>query len=153
MCAYDFRFLEENALKAFIQAIIKGSKKRNSHGESSPSPNENLDPVSDGSPNQETRLKSYSPVPRRDMAPLNENGTADSDEFSAFDPSAVFFLEVMVQSCLQNKDRIRNIWPIVSAHLRSILSNAETCPPVLLERVISGILRLASRMSYNVFPL
>jgi hypothetical protein len=141
--------LEENALKSLVLATIQASKARINHGdssptESSPTGTKPYSPKRDSTRNS----NSYSPVPQREK--LEEKPVIPSDSPVAFNSSAVFFLEVMISTCVQNRDRIGSIWPIVSDHIDSILSQASTCHIILLERVISGVVRLMQRLSYNV---
>jgi hypothetical protein len=147
---FKSRFLEESALKCLVQATILASKARVNHGDASPTVSPRSTTSRPNSPKRDLNdMKSYSPVPLREM--VNDSKIEVSSDLPvAFNSSAVFFLEVMISTCVQNRDRIGSIWPIVSDHIDSILSQASTCHPFLLERVISCVLRLMQRLSYNV---
>ncbi|CAI4230553.1 unnamed protein product [Auanema sp. JU1783] len=57
----------------------------------------------------------------------------------------VFYLELIVSVSLENKDRLTVIWPTVYRHLEWLLSSRFGRCPVLVERSVVGLLRLANR--------
>ncbi|XP_076292687.1 sec7 domain-containing protein garz [Lasioglossum baleicum] len=60
---------------------------------------------------------------------------------------SVFLLELLLEVTIQNRDRVMCIWPIVQAHMDSLLTTAaRENHPYLLERVAVGMLRLAIRL-------
>uniref|UniRef100_S4RTD5 Golgi brefeldin A resistant guanine nucleotide exchange factor 1 n=1 Tax=Petromyzon marinus TaxID=7757 RepID=S4RTD5_PETMA len=59
--------------------------------------------------------------------------------------AAVFYLEMLLQIILQNKDRVGCLWQTVRDHLYQLIVHAsEHC--FLLERAVVGLLRLAIRL-------
>ncbi|VDM50944.1 unnamed protein product [Toxocara canis] len=61
----------------------------------------------------------------------------------------ILYLELMVSITLENKDRLSQIWPSVQHHLQWLMSTFGR-NPVLVERAVVGLLRLANR---NLFRL
>ncbi|VDK81147.1 unnamed protein product [Cylicostephanus goldi] len=68
-------------------------------------------------------------------SPLN-----DDDE-----DALVFYLELIVTICLENKDRLSLIWVTVRRHLEWLLSARFGRSPLLVERAVVGLLRIANR--------
>jgi len=62
--------------------------------------------------------------------------------------SAVFYLEVLFRIVVQNRDRILSFWGQVRQHLVDIISSA-TEHTFLLERAVTGLLRLAIRLLHR----
>ncbi|XP_014204621.1 Golgi-specific brefeldin A-resistance guanine nucleotide exchange factor 1 isoform X2 [Copidosoma floridanum] len=61
--------------------------------------------------------------------------------------TSVFLLELLLETTIQNCDRVSCIWPAVHTHLESLLTmSARDGQPFLLERVTIGMLRLAIRL-------
>lgn len=59
--------------------------------------------------------------------------------------SLVFYLELIVAITLENKDRLPLVWPHVRRHLEWLLSPRFGRCPVLVERAVVGLLRVANR--------
>lgn len=60
---------------------------------------------------------------------------------------SIFLLELLLEVTIQNRDRVRCIWPVVQTHLDRLLTvAARENHPYLLERVAVGMLRLAIRL-------
>ncbi|CAI5445758.1 unnamed protein product [Caenorhabditis angaria] len=59
--------------------------------------------------------------------------------------SMVFYLELMISITLENKDRLSLVWPHVRRHLEWLLSSRFGRCPVLVERAVVGLLRVANR--------
>uniref|UniRef100_A0A1I7SZ71 SEC7 domain-containing protein n=2 Tax=Caenorhabditis tropicalis TaxID=1561998 RepID=A0A1I7SZ71_9PELO len=57
----------------------------------------------------------------------------------------VFYLELIVAITLENKDRLPLVWPHVRRHLEWLLSPRFGRCPVLVERAVVGLLRVANR--------
>ncbi|XGW13828.1 hypothetical protein V3C99_000264 [Haemonchus contortus] len=57
----------------------------------------------------------------------------------------VFYLELIVTICLENKDRLSLVWPTVRRHLEWLLSARFGRSPLLVERAVVGLLRIANR--------
>lgn len=57
----------------------------------------------------------------------------------------VFYLELIVSITLENKDRLPLVWPHVRRHLEWLLSPRFGRCPVLVERAVVGLLRVANR--------
>ncbi|KAK5985546.1 SEC7 domain-containing protein [Trichostrongylus colubriformis] len=57
----------------------------------------------------------------------------------------VFYLELIVTICLENKDRLSLVWPMVRRHLEWLLSARFGRSPLLVERAVVGLLRIANR--------
>ncbi|WKY01718.1 hypothetical protein Q1695_015600 [Nippostrongylus brasiliensis] len=57
----------------------------------------------------------------------------------------VFYLELIVTICLENKDRLSLVWPMVRNHLEWLLSTRFGRSPLLVERAVVGLLRIANR--------
>ncbi|KAL6443797.1 hypothetical protein ACFW04_001694 [Cataglyphis niger] len=61
--------------------------------------------------------------------------------------TSIFILELLLAVTIQNRDRVRCIWPVVQGHLDRLLTMAaRENHPYLLERVAVGMLRLAIRL-------
>ncbi|XP_050390841.2 Golgi-specific brefeldin A-resistance guanine nucleotide exchange factor 1 isoform X2 [Patella vulgata] len=59
--------------------------------------------------------------------------------------ASVFFLELLIKTVLQNRDRVNLIWQAVRDHLWNIIVNANE-HSFLVERAVVGLLRLAIRL-------
>ena len=81
-------------------------------------------------------LESRSPETHESM------GTAFSED------SAVFYLEILFRVIVQNRDRILSFWSSVKQHLVDIISTSREYS-VLLERAVTGLLRLAVRLLHR----
>ncbi|CAD6200037.1 unnamed protein product, partial [Caenorhabditis auriculariae] len=57
----------------------------------------------------------------------------------------VFYLELMVSISIENKDRLSVVWGPVRRHLEWLLSSSFGRCPVLVERAVVGLLRVANR--------
>ncbi|PAV79155.1 hypothetical protein WR25_16601 isoform J [Diploscapter pachys] len=57
----------------------------------------------------------------------------------------VFYLEMLISITLENKDRLSLVWPVVRRHLEWLLSAKFGRCPVLVERAVVGLLRVANR--------
>ncbi|CAI2349170.1 unnamed protein product [Caenorhabditis sp. 36 PRJEB53466] len=57
----------------------------------------------------------------------------------------VFYLELIVSITLENKDRLPLVWPHVRRHIEWLLSPRFGRCPVLVERAVVGLLRVANR--------
>ncbi|VDK21666.1 unnamed protein product [Anisakis simplex] len=79
------------------------------------------------------------------MAPSQQTKKLNEQDEDAL----VLYLELMVSITLENKDRLSQIWPSVQHHLQWIMSTFGR-NPVLVERAVVGLLRLANR---NLFRL
>lgn len=62
--------------------------------------------------------------------------------------TALFFLELLTDVTLWNKDRIGLLWPSVSAHLRAHIAGVEQ-NSLLTERAVVSLLRLSSRLFHK----
>lgn len=74
--------------------------------------------------------------------------------------SEIFLLEIMVQVIIENGYRVTSIWPIVLEHIDGLLTIADKKNrPVLRERIILGVLRLAINLlcgeeyTWTLWPL
>ncbi|KAJ1370138.1 G-box binding factor [Parelaphostrongylus tenuis] len=63
----------------------------------------------------------------------------------AKEDALVFYLELIVTICLENKDRLSLVWPLIRRHLEWLLSARFGRSPVLVERAVVGLLRVANR--------
>ncbi|KXS16367.1 Sec7-domain-containing protein [Gonapodya prolifera JEL478] len=63
-------------------------------------------------------------------------------------PTSAFFLNIIVKVSIQNRDRIKLIWPVVFTHLTLILSES-SLHPALAERAAIGVLQLAIRLVHR----
>ncbi|ESO85819.1 hypothetical protein LOTGIDRAFT_130403 [Lottia gigantea] len=70
-------------------------------------------------------------------------GNEDQTQFD--EDAAVFFLELLIKTVLQNRDRVSLIWQAVRDHLYNIIVNANE-QSFLVERAVVGLLRLAIRL-------
>ncbi|KAF0385373.1 Sec7-domain-containing protein [Gigaspora margarita] len=68
---------------------------------------------------------------------------------SSYDPSAVFFLELMINVTLQNRDRIQHLWPILFEHITDILKESQNNSILLVERTVVALLRLCIRLTHK----
>ncbi|GBB94028.1 hypothetical protein RclHR1_02280001 [Rhizophagus clarus] len=68
---------------------------------------------------------------------------------SSYDPAAVFFLELMINVTLQNRDRIHYLWPILFEHITGILRESKNNSILLVERTVVALLRLCIRLTHK----
>lgn len=61
----------------------------------------------------------------------------------------VFLMELMISIVLENKDRLLQMWPMVTRHIHYLLSTFGQ-NPLIAERAVVGLLRIANR---NLFRL
>ncbi|CAG8656602.1 17032_t:CDS:10 [Dentiscutata erythropus] len=83
---------------------------------------------------------SPAPSPTASQAPLRG---------SSYDPAAVFFLELMINVTLQNRDRIQHLWPILFEHITDILKESQNNSILLVERTVVALLRLCIRLTHK----
>ncbi len=96
-------------------------------------------------PSSEKSSRATSPTTSGDGGQGGEDDEEVKDE-----SAAIFFLELLVRTTIQNKDRVTEIWPSVSDHLEklvSIASEAAAKRPFLLERSVNAVLRLSVRLA------
>ncbi|GBC25460.1 uncharacterized protein OCT59_019907 [Rhizophagus irregularis] len=67
----------------------------------------------------------------------------------SYDPAAVFFLELMINVTLQNRDRIHYLWPILFGHITGILKESKSNSILLVERTVVALLRLCIRLTHK----
>ncbi|KAJ1558773.1 GDP/GTP exchange factor for ARF [Nowakowskiella sp. JEL0078] len=72
----------------------------------------------------------------------------DPETTTTYNEAAVFFLDLLTDQTLQNRDRLFSILPITLPHLHHILHNPTT-PLLLLSRATTDILRLVARLSHQ----
>ncbi|RHZ59918.1 hypothetical protein Glove_360g53 [Diversispora epigaea] len=79
------------------------------------------------------------------------NPSTSQDPFysSSYDPAAVFFLELMINVTLQNRDRIQYLWPILFEHITDILKDSQNNSILLVERTVVALLRLCIRLTHK----
>ncbi|KAI8905997.1 hypothetical protein EDD86DRAFT_248931 [Gorgonomyces haynaldii] len=70
-----------------------------------------------------------------------------SDKTERFSMQSVFLLETIFRILIHNRDRIQTLWPLVQEHL-SLLFEGDV-PFQLIERCVSGILRLMIRLIHS----
>ncbi|CAG8495510.1 3078_t:CDS:10 [Funneliformis caledonium] len=68
----------------------------------------------------------------------------------SYDPATVFFLELMINVTLQNRDRIHYLWPILFEHITGILRESQNNSILLVERTVVALLRLCIRLTHKV---
>ena len=63
--------------------------------------------------------------------------------------ASVFFLELLINILFQNRDRLKVIWPVAFSYFVSMLESPGL-DPLLVERSVVGLLRLATRLVHKV---
>ncbi|KAK0421394.1 hypothetical protein QR680_015210 [Steinernema hermaphroditum] len=63
--------------------------------------------------------------------------------------SIIFYLELMISVAVENKDRLTVIWPVVHRHLQWLMKDFGQ-NPLIVERAVVGLLRLAGRVLYHL---
>ncbi|CAB3401302.1 unnamed protein product [Caenorhabditis bovis] len=77
---------------------------------------------------------------------MNQAEAQRKNSLSGEDEDAlVFYHEIMVSIALENKDRLPDLWPRVKQHLEWLFSPKFGKCPVLVERAVVGLLRIANR--------
>ncbi|KAI9005729.1 hypothetical protein DFJ74DRAFT_691912 [Hyaloraphidium curvatum] len=148
----ESRFLEEGSLKSLIQQAVQASiadpnaailpqvaMLRAEYAGSRPisrSP----------APNNRAEKPSPSKTVTPPM-PLPESNTASPSV--KYNAAAAFFLDIMVNVVIQNRDRVKTLWPIVFDHINTILTNSAAYPPLLVERAVVSLLRLSIRVAHK----
>nr|CDP93601.1 BMA-GBF-1, isoform g [Brugia malayi] len=61
----------------------------------------------------------------------------------------VLYLEMMISTALENKDRLSQIWTPIKQHLKWIMSSFGQ-NPLIVERAVVGLLRIANRNLYHL---
>ncbi|GMT18525.1 hypothetical protein PFISCL1PPCAC_9822, partial [Pristionchus fissidentatus] len=61
----------------------------------------------------------------------------------------IFYLELIVSICIENKDRLGHIWSLVRRHIEWLLSPRFGRCHVVVERAAVGLLRVANRYLYR----
>ncbi|GMR39829.1 hypothetical protein PMAYCL1PPCAC_10024, partial [Pristionchus mayeri] len=61
----------------------------------------------------------------------------------------IFYLELIVAICIENKDRLGNVWSLVRRHIEWLLSPRFGRSHVVVERAAVGLLRVANRYLYR----
>ncbi|CAI2169955.1 2331_t:CDS:10 [Funneliformis geosporum] len=90
----------------------------------------------------------YSPSPILGAS----NGTITNQNnlpHGSYDPASVFFLELMINVTLQNRDRIHYLWPILFEHITGILRESQNNSILLVERTVVALLRLCIRLTHK----
>src|SRR5690606_19977735 len=67
----------------------------------------------------------------------------------SYNPSSVFFLELMISLTVQNRYRVQALWPIIFEHLSDIIRQASSQSVLLVERAVVGLLRLCIRLAHK----
>ncbi|GMS87930.1 hypothetical protein PENTCL1PPCAC_10105, partial [Pristionchus entomophagus] len=63
--------------------------------------------------------------------------------------AVIFYLELIVAICIENKDRLGNVWQLVRRHIEWLLSPRFGRSHVVVERATVGLLRVANRYLYR----
>eukprot|EP00080_Pristionchus_pacificus_P016438 PDM76458.1 gbf-1 [Pristionchus pacificus] len=63
--------------------------------------------------------------------------------------AVIFYLELIVAICIENKDRLGNVWSLVRRHVEWLLSPRFGRSHVVVERAAVGLLRVANRYLYR----
>jgi hypothetical protein len=81
---------------------------------------------------------------------LSYNKVEESTDVNSvsFSESSVFLLEILFRILLRNRDRLKELWPLVVLHLETIISPCSH--PILIERASTNILRLLLRLTHKV---
>ncbi|TPX41417.1 hypothetical protein SeMB42_g05585 [Synchytrium endobioticum] len=117
----DSRYLEDEALVSLVKTLKEASKQ------------ERIASVrkSKGSPASDC---SSPPLPNE--TPMK------------YHAASIFFLEQLVNILIQNRDRLSVVWPVAVPYFMSMLESP-SLDPVLLERAVVGVLRLATRLVHK----
>lgn len=158
----ESRFLEEEALKSLIQQAIQASIADPNAATLPQIAHLRADTPS-------SRLSSRSPAPRERIerpsptktstAPASLGPSAGAAEAGAgaasgqtsvkFNAAAAFFLDIMTNVVIQNRDRGKTLWPMVFGQINTILSSALSFPAPLVERAVISLLRLSIRVAHK----
>ncbi|TPX32616.1 hypothetical protein SmJEL517_g04294 [Synchytrium microbalum] len=122
----DSRYLEDEALVSLVTTLIEASKseKISSLRKSRSAPSE------PGSP----------PGVSSSLTPA----------VVKYHAASIFFLELLIKILIQNRDRLSVVWPVTLSYFTSVLEAApQGLDPVMLERSVVGLLRLACRLVHK----
>lgn len=80
---------------------------------------------------------------------LNKNTTeVNTDkEIRNFSSSSAFLMDMIIRILIHNRDRIMLLWDSVSLHINYVFAPAT--PPVLIDRVATGLFRLMMRLVHS----
>ena len=68
----------------------------------------------------------------------------------AYDPATVFMLELLMSIAGEAEDAVHETWPAVFEFVNKLLAAAPSFHHILLERAVTGLLRLASLVAKRV---
>lgn len=127
----DSRFLEEDALKALLGTILAASFA-------------DVEQVFTPTKMQQEETE------RKSQDSSDEQQQQQQQQSPKFNSAAIFFLELMINIAIQNRDRIGIVWNDVAKHIESILTSTQSsCPPLLVERTVVSLLRLCIRLVHK----
>ncbi|KAJ3412584.1 GDP/GTP exchange factor for ARF [Chytridiales sp. JEL 0842] len=143
----DSRFLEERSLKHLVSSIT----------ESSIVP---LPGLTNG-PGSATTIAQSRQVGNTTEENSKVNGTAVEVASSSqnpshlkifkYDPAAAFHLELILHITMQNRDRMKVLWPVVFTHIATMLKDppSPTKPISLLEKGVVVLVKLIIRLAHK----
>ena len=67
-----------------------------------------------------------------------------------YDPSTVFMLEFMMSIAGEAEQAVSETWPIIYEYVSKLLASAASFHHILLERAVTGLLRIASLVARRV---
>ncbi|CAG8513943.1 11930_t:CDS:10 [Ambispora gerdemannii] len=121
----DIRLLEEDSLEHLMNAIKF---------------------IADGFLTSDPKNLQRSSTPVSITQPTSKTTTQTTGALIPYDPAAIFFLELMINVTLQNRDRIK---PIIFEHISDILINSQNHSILLVERTVVALLRLCIRLTHK----
>ncbi|KAG9300462.1 hypothetical protein G9A89_010088 [Geosiphon pyriformis] len=105
--------------------------------------------IADGNLTGDAKTTPRSSSPVSITQPNASQPSSHSSAMIPYDPAAIFFLELMINVTLQNRDRIQTLWPILFEHISQILKESQNHSILLVERTVVALLRLCIRLTHK----
>nr|KAJ3421720.1 GDP/GTP exchange factor for ARF [Polyrhizophydium stewartii] len=80
----------------------------------------------------------------------SEPPSAGADAPREFAPASVFYLELLFNITMRNRDRIQLLWPTIRAHVASVFTRTPPAPAGFIERATAFLMRLLLRLMHMV---
>lgn len=144
----DCRFLQESSLVNLFNSCIRASYVIQNHGSSSSS-NKRIS-ISLQSSNGRSSSNSLRSPPIVPSIPENNSVDALPQQEEELNSSSLFFLEILTNIAIQNKDRMIVLIPSYVEHIEKIIALDLKANPKLVEHTATGLLRLINRAGLDV---
>lgn len=67
-----------------------------------------------------------------------------------YEPSSVFMLELLMSIAGEAEHAVQETWPLIFEFVSRLLANGASFHHILLERAVTGLLRLAAHVAKDV---